>query len=40
MLIEHLSEDVHVLSSDKKNIKITTKEDLDYANFLLERENY
>ena len=34
MMVEYLEKDVHILESDKRNIKITTPDDLDYANYL------
>ena len=37
MIIERLGKKVHVLPSNRKNIKITTWDDLDFAGYLIEK---
>lgn len=37
MMVERMGRTVHIFPGDPRNIKITTKEDLDFARFLLER---
>ncbi|HDL18266.1 MAG TPA: 2-C-methyl-D-erythritol 4-phosphate cytidylyltransferase, partial [Bacteroidetes bacterium] len=38
MMVERLGGEVHILPGDRRNIKITTPEDLHYANFVLENK--